>query len=401
MIIPAKRHIHLLLLVLMLPAVVGAPVLAEELQEPQKGDLPAIEEVPELLPALRRPGSNEAFRARHELRYNRQRWSPELLEFIDSGKGAPADQAAAVRCLASYEAPDLVPFYRGRLHSVLRRSREDKHAIAEVRVLLEALAFTGKAAEVELLKQGVNWLLTVPGKLDHVLITDQNYWPITVACIFLAERGSKEALPVIESLSRTLKANIQQAVARDPRLRNMASHHHAAVLFSVEYATRRLSGKRPLEAVMEILDVSKEYRVRVAAMNLVRELIDEEKTGIKRDQLRFPSRSDWEAEEMMKAYRHTLQNIGTGYGKIPAAAVTLSNGRYPVGKLDGKVLEMELQAKRRQLDAERGEWVALKDPLVGVDRPDILMVLQKRLRGLSLVWDQRLETPLVSDSVLR
>lgn len=371
---------------------------AETLAQGEQRDYPPqnTELVTEFLRALRQPGTEPFHLARHELQFQPEKWKTSLRSFLESGAGSPREQAEVVECLTAYRDRELQLVYRGRLKRALARAPDDRNAQREVRDLTEALVFAGQEADTAIVVEALAWQLTPPDGAKVIEITGKNYWSLALSAIAAAEAGLRDSEDILAGLREAIAANIEGRASLDPRYEDMAAYYHAAVFFAVEYAERRHRGLPPLTACLDIFDKSSEYRVRVAAMNLARELIDEERSGVERQAPLFPLTSKWELEEALETYRFVLSHIGPSVFEFRPGSIVLTDGTRPAKRLEGNALAEELVARRREVEALSDKWPARRDRLVEVQSPDVVELLEKKLYGFNLTRDRRIERPVIT-----
>ena len=367
-----------------------------------EADMTQQDEAKQLVTDLRRPGTVEYEKAKYLLLFvpDRSRWEESLLRIAQGGTNGTSEEqvATSVYVLSQYRDEKLLPFYRGRLSALMNAQNAQAKNTAEIYALLEAIGYVGKRADAPLLESTLHLLLERAGG-QSCLANDQSFWPLALACVCLGEYGTPETGSFLNQLRQKICDEIPIEARQQGRRTDMASENVGTVLFSVDYAIGRLGGMDSFKALMHILDTSEEYRVRVAAMNLLNSTIDYDKSKVERNLSVFPCRSEWEMKEILDNHRRVLERMGEEWGKIPYNQVLLADGTHPRTAMSSGEIEKEVSAMREQLKASAEGWKNVKKRLVPVSACDVLDLLRKGTAAghswkQELTRDKRREMPV-------
>lgn len=359
------------------------------------------DEAKQLVTDLGRPGTVEYEKAKYLLFLapDRSRWEESLLRIAQGGTNDTSEKQVvqAVSVLSQYRDEKLLPFYRERLSALVKADRAQEKTAADIYALLEAIGYVGKKMDAPLLESTLRVLLERAGG-QSCLVNDESFWPIALACVNLGEYGTPETGPLLNQIRQRICDEIAIEARQQGRSQGMASENFGTVLFSVDYAISRVGGMDSFKTLMHILDASEEYRVRVAAMNLLNSTIDFDKSKAERNQGIFPCRSEWEMKEIPQVHGRILQRMGEGPDKISYNQVVLADGTHPKTMMSSEAIEKEVSAMREHLKASAERWKDVKKHLVPVSPYDVLDLLRKGpVAGHSwkqeLTRDKRREMP--------
>jgi hypothetical protein len=336
-------------------------------------------EVTQLLTDLGRPRTVRYEKAKYMLILapDRSRWEESLLDIVhgvtNEVSGEQATQALYV--LSQYRDEKLLSVYRDRLYALVKCEQRKQNVSANIYALLEAIGYVGTEKDAPLVESTLRFLLKGSGG-ESCLVDDESFWPITLACIFLGEYGKAETGAFLSQIRKRICDEIASEAHQQGRSKGMASENLGTVLFSVDYAISRLSGISSFRTLTDILDASEEYRVRVAAMNLLASNIDYAKSGLERNQSIFPCRSEWEMNEILKVHQRTLESMGKVPQNVLYGQVVLADGTHPKAAMSSDAIEKEMLAMRHQLNVSYEMWENLKKRLVPASQSDVLDLIR-------------------------
>lgn len=349
----------------------------------------AGEGVRSLLEALRATGTSGFHAARHQISVRNNDWREALREFCENTVASSRDYQDAVRLLSTTLAvKELLPFYRRELVRATDRSV----ASSEAFLLAGAIAVFGRADDVAALRHYLDALLSQ----DERLSTEESYWPLTLVCLAVGEAPDATSSNLLAGVRSRIESEVRSDLARhgDNRIKGMAPHWQASVLFAAQYGSLRLEGNTEQDALAALINDSSEYRVRVAAMNVLTEFMEGNRDGAHQRRV-FPCKSDWEMDEILGVHVWVLQKMGEGYGRIPYGRVRLADGREPSGPMSEADIQRESDSLRQRFTSLRSRRWTIDSPLSPKDAPSVLFVVTSKLPMTELTRDKRMEKPIL------
>jgi hypothetical protein len=290
-----------------------------------------------------------------------------------------------------------VDLSRQQLEKQLNATRDSQTALREVSDLLTALSYIGSKNEADLVKRGIDWIVNSKA----ISTSDPAYWnnqltdkTIALACIFLSENNyfTSKNIDAVQKLKQKAEGEFYAGVP-------------SRILFATEYALKRYKNKSKFDVLSDLSEDNEKYGVRICAMNLFEQIIDYNKSGIEKDCLMLPFKTDNEIDEFVECHRkmqREFQNLKPSLEKyqktyktvqIPKEIASLQRFYakfFPNGSFANDELENWLEYIRESAIKYRDQWSKVKAKLVPINDINLLKVLNDKVHPADLIDDNRI-----------
>jgi hypothetical protein len=341
------------------------------------------------------PGISE----HNTLYYNREKWTPVLTRIAGTSEDID-NKTQALMWLCEYKDSSLVKLYLFYFEKLLKKSSLKNAEFEQLGYLLEALIYTQKNIDTKKISEAIElYLGETEIDSSSSFIAMNCWWGAAIAVIFLGETNDHEYLDIIIKLKKKVESDFRTLRKESPFKNRIKSYGMAVTFFATNYASKRLNGSHPLTVLKNIFDSTEHYYEKVAVMNLIREVIDN--NFYQKDENMFPFRLSYEKQKYVDMRHNVLSNIGERDYKYDPTAVKLSNGKHPTGPLSKEQIENEISTIKNLVFPELEQhWDKQKENLKEKDGVSVLSILKEKLRRNYLFDDYRMLEPEMNGGMI-